>query len=752
MGKWTRRAFITAGVIAGGGILVGVAMRPGNLADDLQDLVAEENMTLVHAFVKIDEANVVTVIVPHAELGQGAQTALAQMLADELDADWGKVNIEEAPPLPEYTLYSLGRGLILKDVNLPGVVVASVDGVMMRLANFLDMQNTGGSFSVRLTGQYGMRVAGAATKEMLKTAAAEAWNVPLGEIETENSTLIHRASARKEPYSAFATAAAKMTPSYSPQLKDRKDFKIMGQSVRRMDIPSKVDGTAKFALDVRLPNMVYATTIRSPVFGGRIANIDDTAVRKIKGVIDIIKVPSSQSDIMIGGYDETGESVAVVADSYWTARQGLEALEIEWDNKGLDTVTSETIHAQHVKAISEADDRETDRVLGDIETAFASAASVVEAEYRVPFLAHTCMEPMNATAHVTENRCEVWIGCQNPLGFKRKIASTLGFEEEQITLHNLYMGGAFGRKSRADWAVQVVEIAKAVGRPVQMIWSREEDVRQDFYRPASVSRFRGAIDQNNSLQAWHNTYTDKREPPEAPLIPYAVPAQDIGYVRSPVHVPTGAWRSVDESQHGFYTESFIDECAIAGGKDPFTFRAELLKGHPRHLAVLEKAAKEAGWNEPLGPNRGRGIALKESFGSIVAEVVEVTILKEEFSIDRVVAVIDPGMAITPDGVKAQIESGIIYGLTAAIYGEISIEDGAVAQSNFHDYEAMRISAAPKIQTHIIESGASTGGAGEPGTPPAAPALVNAIFAATGKRIRELPVEKHFSFASGGVYS
>ncbi|MEM9523576.1 MAG: molybdopterin cofactor-binding domain-containing protein [Pseudomonadota bacterium] len=746
MNKWTRRAFISAGVVAGGGLLVGVALRPGNLADDLQDVVAAEGETLVHAFLKIDQNNVVTMIVPHAELGQGAQTALAQMAAEEMDADWDLVRIEEAPALGEYAAYAMGRGVLFKDLPLPNAVVPTIDGVMMRVADAMSLQITGGSLSVRATGQYGMRVAGAATKDMLRQAAANAWNVPVEEIETENSILLHRATSRSEPYATFAPDAAGMTPSYTPKLKDIDAFSIIGRSVDRLDIPSKVDGTAKFALDTRLPGMVYATTRRAPVFGGSVLRVNDGEARKIGGVIDVITLPSSQSDASVGGYGATGESVAVVAESYWSAQQGLDALEIEWDAKGNGAVSTETIYAQHARDISASEGRESDLSVGDIDAAFSAAAEVVEAEYRVPYLAHTCMEPLNATAHVSGGSCEIWVGCQNPLGFRREVAETLGLDEERVTLHNCFMGGGFGRKSRSDWAVQTARIAQAVGKPVQLIWSREEDVRQDFYRPASTSRFRAALDDQGVPQGWQNTYVNKQEPVEAPLVPYAIAAQDIGYLQSASHVPWGAWRSVDESQHGFFTESFIDECAIAAGQDPYAYRAALLADRPRLRAVLDKAAQEADWKTPLGAGRGRGIAIKESFGSIVAEVVEVSLRGGEIKIDRVVAVIDPGVAVTPDGLKAQVESGIIFGLTAAIYGDITIEDGAVQQSNFHDYEMLRMSTAPKIETHIINSGHDMGGAGEPGTPPAAPALANAIFAATGQRIRDLPLARDMTFS------
>lgn len=750
MNKWTRRGFIAAGVVAGGGILVGVALRPGNLAGGLQDRVATEGETLVHAYVKIDADNVVTAIIPHSELGQGAQTALAQMLAEELDADWEKVRFEEAPAIGEYGSYTMGRGYLFKDIDLPGFIVPTVEGVMMRVSDHMDLQITGGSLSVRVTGQYGMRVAGAATKDMLKRAAADAWGVSASDIETENSTLVHRASGRSEPYATFAVAAAELTPSYTPELKDPSAFTIMGQSVERHDIPAKTDGTAQFALDVQLPDMVYATTLRAPVFGARIARVDDAAVRAMDGVIDVIRLPSSISEAAVGGYPETGESIAVVAQSYWTAQNALAELNVEWTETGHEAVTTESIFAQHAKDLSAGEGRESDFELGDASAVLAAAHTSLDAEYRVPYLAHTCMEPLNATAHMKNGHCEVWVGCQNPLGFRRSIAAALDTDEENVTLNNHIMGGGFGRKSRPDWAIQAALIAKAIDKPVKLIWSREEDVRQDAYRPAATSRFRAGLSADGTLQAWQNTYVNKQEPVEAPLIPYAVAAQDIGYLQSPSHVPWGAWRSVDESQHGFFVESFVDECAAAAGQDPFEYRAKMLAGHPRHLAVLERAAKEADWGTPIGPNRGRGIALKESFGSITAQVFEVEVLDDEVSILRVVAVIDPGIAVSPDGVKAQIESGIVYGLTAALYGEITIEDGAVAQGNFDDYEALRISSAPKIETHIINSGAAIGGAGEPGTPPTAPALANAIFAATGNRIRELPMAKSLYFSDGGL--
>jgi len=738
MSKLTRRAFITTGIVAGGGLVVGIAMRPGNQVKDLASKLGEGGEDLIHTYVKLDSDNVVTAIVPHSEMGQGVHTALGQMLAEELDADWSQVKVEEAPAIGEYASYSAGRRYLFAGVDFPNLVIPTVDGVMMRVADMLNLQITGGSMSVRTTGIMAMRIAGAATRELLQTAAADAWDVPVTEVTTENSHVVHAASNRREPYAAFATAVAEMTPSQTPTFKDPADYKIVGKYVPRRDIPAKVDGSAQFALDVRLPDMAYASVVRSPVPGGSVAAVDDAAARAIEGVVDVVVIPKSSVGGMLGETLST-EAVAVVADSYWTANRAVQALNITWSETGFESVSSDDIYAQFERDISAKTERETDRKAGETESAFASAARVLDADYHVPFLAHTCMEPLNATADVKSDSAEIWVGCQNPLGFRRDVASILGMDPENVTLNNHIMGGGFGRKARPDYAMQVALLSRAVGRPVQLIWSREEDVRQDFYRPAVQSRFRAAFDSDDNLIAWENTYTNKNEPIEAPLIPYSVPAQDIGYVSSPVHIPFGAWRSVDHSQHGFFTESFIDEAANAAGKDPYEFRAELLQNSPRHLAVLTRVAEEAQWSRPLPAGRGRGISLQESFGSLVAQVVEVTVADGQVAVDRVVAVIDPGLAVAPDGIAAQLESGIIYGLTAALHGEISIENGAVAQSNFDDYKSVRMNEAPLIETHVINSGHDIGGAGEPGTPGIAPALANAVFDATGLRIRQLPL-------------
>jgi len=740
MSKWTRRAFITSGIVAGGGVVVGIAMRPGNQVKDLAAKLGDDGANLVHTYVKIDSDNTITAIIPHAEMGQGVHTALGQMLAEELDADWDQLKLEEAPAIGEYAMYAAGRRYLLTGIDFPNLVIPTVDGMMMRVADTLNMQITGGSMSVRTTGILAMRTAGAATRQILQQAAAEAWDVPVEEVTTEKSHLIHAASNRREPYASFAGHVAEMTPSYTPTFKDPADYKIVGTHKPRRDIPAKVDGSVKFAMDVQLPNMLYATVVRSPVPGGSVVELDDSAARSVEGVVDVIVIPATTVSSMLGD-TVSAETVAIVADSYWSASKGLKELTVQWSEVGFETVSSDGIFEQFNRDISARGERQTDHVQGEAGSVFANAAKVVDADYHVPFLAHTCMEPLNATADVRADSAEIWVGCQNPLGFRRDIANSLGMDPEKVTLHNHSMGGGFGRKARPDWALQVAHLAREVGRPVQLIWSREEDVRQDFYRPAVQSRFRAAFDAQDNLLAWENTYTNKNEPIEAPLIPYAIPAQDIGYVSSPVHIPFGAWRSVDHSQHGFFTESFIDEVANAAGKDSFEFRAELLKDSPRHLAVLNKAAEEAQWSRPLPEGSGRGISLQESFGSIVAQVVEVAVVEGEVSVERVVAVIDAGIAVAPDGIAAQLESGIIYGLTAALHGEITIEKGAVVQSNFHDYKAVRMNEAPNIETHIINSGHDIGGAGEPGTPGIAPALMNAVFNATGTRVRQLPLSR-----------
>ena len=432
MGKWTRRGFISAGVIAGGGLIVGVAIRPGNRAGDFASYAKGDDETLLHTWVKLDSNNVVTAIVPHSEMGQGVGTALAQMLADELDADWNLVKFEEAPAISAFANYPMVKAILMGGADMPDFVVPTVDGVLILTAQLLDLQGTGGSLSVRTTGAYGMRVAGAAVKEMLRLAAAQTWQVPVDQVVAKDSQMIHEATGRSEPYSAFATAAAEMTPSASPTLKTPDQFKIMGRHVQRHDLPSKVDGSATFALDVRVPDMLYATVKRAPTFGGGVENIDESLTRAIKGVVDVVRLPAAKVSALIGSFSSV-ESVAVVAEGYWQAKRGLDALNIQWAATDNDSVSSDAIFTQFDRDISAGIDRQVDISQGDVTASMANASQIIEADYQVPFLAHTCMEPLNATAVVKDGFCEIWIGCQSPLSFRQAVADSLGFEVENVT-------------------------------------------------------------------------------------------------------------------------------------------------------------------------------------------------------------------------------------------------------------------------------------------------------------------------------
>jgi isoquinoline 1-oxidoreductase beta subunit len=730
MGKWTRRAFITAGVAAGGVVVFGVAIRRGDRSDKVRGLVAADGESLFDVWLKIAPDNTITAIIPHADMGQGVHTALAMMLADELDADWSTVRFEEAPAHKEFANYSLAREFSAPAADFPAWLIDSVDGLFFRATQMMGLQITGGSLSVRTTGQIAMRVTGAATRAVLLEAAANEWQVPVSELGAGDSMIRHAGSGREASFAHFAPAAAALSLPDKPSLKSPGEFRIMGTSPPRFDVPAKVDGSANFGIDASLPGMKYATVKAAPVFGGRVLAVDESSVQDIPGIRKVV---------------DLGDAVAVIADGYWQAKKGLDKLAGEFGDGGNAGAAQDSIFSQFADELDSAAAEGTaksDFVAGDADAALDAAVQVLEAEYRVPFLAHATMEPMNCTAWVHDDRCELWLGTQNPLGFAQQVAKAIGIDESQVILHNQYLGGGFGRRTIDDFAIQAARIAADSPYPVKLVWSREEDMRHDHYRQASISRFRGGLDASGQPVAWHNHYVNKHDPEEAPHIPYAIADQAIVYSESETHVPWGFWRSVDHSLHAFFTESFIDELAIAAGRDTYEYRRELLAGEPRFAAVLDLAAEKSSWGESLPANMGRGIAIHRSFGTIVAQVVDVEIVNGKPRARRVVCAVDPGYAVHPDNLIAQMESGIAYGLTAALYGEISISGGAVLQSNFHDYRMLRMNEAPAIETYIIDGGGLLGGAGEPGTPPVAPAFTNAIFDATGIRIRELPVSKH----------
>ncbi|MBS4071296.1 MAG: xanthine dehydrogenase family protein molybdopterin-binding subunit [Algoriphagus sp.] len=730
MKKWTRRAFIGAGVLAGGTLVLGIAIRPGNRASKVAGLIASEGETVMNIWLKIAPDNIITAIIPHAEMGQGVHTALAMMLADEMDADWSKVKFEEAPAEKEYANYSIAKGFIAGNAHFPKFLDETINGIFLTAVKSLNFQITGGSASVRFTGQDAMRIAGAAAKAMLLQAAADTWKVPAEELVAEKSFVKHANSGRSASFGELAPAAAKVkTPSH-PKLKSQKEFTLMGTSQPRLDIPAKVTGEAKFGMDVQVPGMKYATVKAAPVFGSKVKSVDTTVGSGQSGVLKIVNL---------------GDAVAVVAEGYWQAKTALDTLPISFESTENDGLNQAEILSRYRKAM------DTDLAEGNLETHFKNgdaskalqeAKVLIEAEYQLPFLAHATMEPMNCTAWVQPGKCEIWCGSQNPLGVKAAAAEVLELELDQVTVHNQLLGGGFGRRSETDVIKQAILIAKEVDFPVKLIWSREEDTQHDFYREATLSRLKAGLDESGIPTAYSHQFIFKHHPPEAADIPYAVPNQLIQYSSPPSHVPWGNWRSVDHSTHGFLSESFIDEMAHAAKKDPVAYRKSLIKDHPRLLAVLELAYEKSNWGSPLPANWGRGVAIGQSFGSVVAEVAEVEVnLEGKVKVHRVVCVADPGFAIHPDGFTAQMESGIIYGLAAAMTGEITIENGAVAQGNFHNYPVTRMSEAPKIETHILNSGNAPGGAGEPSTPFIAPAVTNAIFAATGIRIRQLPISK-----------
>jgi isoquinoline 1-oxidoreductase subunit beta len=730
MGKWTRRGLLAAGVATSGALIVGVAIRPGHRTPKLAGLVAAPGEHLVNVWVKLSPDNTVTAIIPHSEMGQGVHTSLAAMLADEMDADWSKVAVQQAPAHESYANHTLVRAYLAGNLKVPAFVDDTIDGAFLTIARAMSLQITGGSTSVRLTGQFGMRAAGAATRDMLLNAAAKVWKVPVTELRAENSMIFHDASKRSEPFFAFAAEAAKHMPPENPKLKTPDQYKLMGTSVKRNDIPAKVDGTAKFGIDVKLDGLKHAAVIGPPVLGNTITAMDDTAARTMPGVIRVLNM---------------GDFAAVVADGYWQAQRAADTLNLTWTVSGAETLTHTALYDNFrtaMKTATETGKEKKDLRTGDAAKAVAGAARVVEAEYIAPFLAHATMEPMNATAWVHDGICEIWSGMQNPLGSRDAAAKAIGFKKHDVLMHNAYLGGGFGRRAGTDFTDMAARLALETGVPIKVIFSREQDMQQDFYRPASVSRFKAGLDANGLPVSWENQFAQKAEPVEASHPPYAIANQYVHFVNTAHHMRFGAWRSVDHSQHAFFIESFIDELAHAAASDPYQYRRALLAASPRHIAVLDAAAKAANWGKAALPvGTGQGIALVESFGSIVAQVVQVTVANGKARATDVWCAGDPGFAMNPDGFAAQMESGIIYGLSAAMFGEITLEGGAVVQSNFNDYEVIRMHDAPRIHVEIINSGAAIGGGGEPGTPPVAPALANAVFAATGQRVRQLPLAR-----------
>jgi isoquinoline 1-oxidoreductase beta subunit len=704
---FSRRAIIKGGLAVGAGLVVGFQLPlSGRIAS-----MAQSDSFAPNQWISIDRDGRVTIINSVVEMGQGSLTTMPAIVADELDTDLGMVRVIQAPANPK--LYG-----------------NPVTGA----------QSYGGSRGVRDHIEM-LRKAGAAAREMLKQAGANEWGVPMAEVDTDLDTVVHKPSGRRLPYSALVDKASKLPVPQNPALKTPDKFRYMGKVMHRRDTPLKVNGSAVFGMDVAVPGMLIASIERCPVFGGKVKSFDATATKGMKGVKNVVQVTNG---------------VAVVADSFWTAVRGRQALKVVWDDGAGASVTSASIRQGYADAAREPG--QVARNDGDTDKALAAGVKTVEAIYEVPFLEHACMEPMNATASVKPDSCEIWAPTQSPGGSQQTGARISGLPGEKVIVNTTYLGGGFGRRGEQDFIVDALETSKAVGVPVKVLWTRPDDIQHGFYRPSTYNVFKAAIDAQGDPIAWWNRIVgpgiliqkgraqagtiDPAAVEGVRNMPYAIPNVHVEWVDKDYGIPIGFWRSVGPSQNGFIVESFVDEMAVAAGKDPVEFRKALLAKSPRHKAVLELAATKANWSAPLPAGRARGCAVMFSYGSYVAHVAEVSVAPDgKVRVHKLVGAIDAGFAVNPDQVKAQMEGGAIYALTALLYGAITIDRGRVQQSNFNDYPMLRINEAPVMETHILDSGAPAGGLGEPGVPTVAPAVCNAIYALTGKRVRTLPIHQ-----------
>jgi len=716
----SRRTFIKASALVAGGLVIAFSMPyakrfllPGadSSADPSKDQAASK-LPQPNAFLRIGTDNSITVMLAHSEMGQSIWTTLPMLIAEELDADWSKIKVEHAAAAPAYLHTAYG------------------------------IQITGGSTTTWSEfDRY--RQAGALTRALLVAVAAEELGVAVDTLKTENGFVM--SGDQKISFGDLAEAAAKLETPTAVTLKPPQDWKIIGKATKRLDGPEKINGTAKFGQDVHFDGLMTAMVARSPVFGGSVKSFDATATKKIKGVQQVVQVPSG---------------VAVIADNYWAAKQGRDALKVDWDLGAGASLDSKTMLADYRQLATTAG--ASAAKAGDSKVALSTAAKTLKAEYVLPFLAHSPMEPLNCTVRINADGCEIWVGTQMQTTDQMAAAKILGLKPEQVKINTLFLGGGFGRRANpaADFVGEAVEVAKAAGVAVKTVWSREDDVKGGYYRPMFLHQASIGLDAAGMPVAWEHVAVGQSimtgTPFEQFMIKDGVDATSVeGVADSPylknianhavsLHTPKSAipvlwWRSVGHSHSAFVMESLVDEMAVAAGKDPLAYRRELLKGHPRHLAVLNLAAEKAGWDKPLAKGVFHGIAVHESFGSFVAHVAEVSVNDGVVKVQRMVCAIDCGLAVNPDSLKAQMESSISFGLGAAMHSEITFKDGQVVQNNFNDYKVMRFNEMPVVEVHIVPSTEKMGGAGEPGLPPVAAAVTNAIFAATGKRLRSLPI-------------
>jgi isoquinoline 1-oxidoreductase subunit beta len=732
----SRREFLKTGALVTGGLVIAFTV-PGTRRFARAERVAAGPFA-PNAFLRVGSDDTVTVLLAHSEMGQGIWTGLPMLVAEELDADWSKIRVQHAPAAPAYAHTVFG------------------------------MQMTGGSTST-WTEFDRCRQAGATARAMLVQAAAQRFGVSPADCRTENGAVI--AGGKRARYGELAEAAAKLPVPKEVSLKDPKDWKLIGKPTKRLDTPEKITGRAEFGLDVKLPGLLTALVARPPVFGGKVKSFDATAAKAVPGVRAVVRVPAG---------------VAVVADHFWAAKLGRDALKIDWDLGPLAGLDSESLKEQFrrlashqgapvppdakvpeappaVRAIAGTRAAPAAQA-GDVARALSKAAKTIEAEYAVPYLAHATMEPVNATVRVGRNKCEIWTGTQFQTMDQLAAAKITGLKPEQVEIHTTFLGGGFGRRATptSDFVSEAVQVAKALGTgaPVKTVWTREDDMHGGYYRPAYVHRARIGLGSDGMPTAWRHVIVGQSilvgTPFEPVMVKNGIDAtsvegvadsaylKDITNHRVDLHspklgIPVLWWRSVGHSHNGFVMESLIDELALAAGKDPLEYRRALLQNHPRHLAALNLAAEKAKWGTSLPRGRARGIAVHESFGSYVAQVAEVSVEKGAIRVHRVVCAIDCGVAVNPEAVRAQMESGIAFGLGAVLHSKLSFKDGRVEQSNYHDYRVLRMNEMPVVEVHIVPSTDKMGGVGEPGVPPIAPAVANAVATLTGQRLRELPL-------------
>jgi len=709
----SRRAFLKAGAMLGGGLIVGFRL---SMAEPSAGSVPDSaDPVEPNAFIHISPDNSITLLINKSEMGQGVYTSLPMLIAEELECDWEKIRVESAPVAAVYNHTAFG------------------------------MQMTGGSTSV--WSEYDrMRKVGAAVREMLITAAARVWKVDRGTCRAHKGAVLH-SGGRKLTYGQLADEAAKMQVPKKIKLKVPSKFKIIGRAKKRLDAPEKVNGAAVFGIDVKHPGMLTALIARPPVFGGKVKTFDASKARAIKGVKEVIGIDSG---------------VAVVAEGFWPAKLGRDALEIVWDDGPNAAISTPAMREQYAGLARTAG--AIARKDGDPDGALRKAEKKISAEYEVPYLAHACMEPLNSFVDLRENGCDIWTGTQFQTVDRDAAARVSGLKPEQVRIHTTFLGGGFGRRANphSDFVVEAVGLAKKLMKPVRVIWTREDDMKGGYYRPMWYDRLSAGLDTDGKPVAWKHTIVgqsiisgspfekvmigkDGLDPTSvegAKELPYSIPNVLVDLHTPKVGVPVLWWRSVGHSHTGFVVESFIDELAHAAGKDPFEFRRRLLVRQPRHLGVLELAAKKAGWGRKLPKGKAQGIAVHDSFGSFISQVAEVSVEPDKtVRIHRVVCAVDCGRVVNPSTIEAQMQSAIAFGLSAVLHGAITLKDGRVEQSNFNDYELVRLEEMPKVEVYIVKSGEKPGGIGEPAVPPIAPAVCNAVFALTGRRIRSLPVTK-----------